>query len=77
MHPHRYFSRKVYYQHRNVQDDFLKKCPLSTNEVGKGKDLVPKNPRLLIGDGFYDKGNFIRDVENTMGGLELFRKWFS
>lgn len=73
----RYFYRKTDYQHRNVHDDPLKKILLSTNEAVKGKELVPKNPRLMIDEGFYDKGNQPRDAKTSMGGLELFRKWFS
>lgn len=49
------FSKKLDYQQRNVLDDFLEKLPLSTNEAAKGKELVPKNPRLLVSEGFYDK----------------------
>lgn len=51
------FFGKVDYQHRNAHDDFLEQLPLTTNEVAKEKEIVPKNPRLLIGEGFYDKAN--------------------
>lgn len=57
MPPQRDFSGKVDYQQRNVHDDFLEQLPFSTNETAKGKELVPKNPRLLVSEDFYDKAN--------------------
>lgn len=63
------------YQHQNVHDNFLEQFPLSTNKKTKGKELAPKNPRIIISEGFYDKGNWVRDAETSIGGLELFRKW--
>ena len=32
---------------------------------------------MAIVEGFYDKANWVRDAQVSMGGLELFKKWFS
>lgn len=61
MAPRRDFTRKVNYQDRNICDDFLEQLTMSTNVGAKAKELVPKKPRLRIGDGLYDKGNWLRD----------------
>ena len=59
-----------------MYDDFLEQLPISTNQNAKGKELVPKILGLRIDEGFYDKGNWLRDANTSMSGLELFRKWF-
>ena len=43
----------------------------------KGHEILPKNPMLKVDEGFYDKINFIKDVETFVGGMDLFRRWFS
>lgn len=55
------FTGKVNYQERAICDDFLEQLTMSTNATAKMKELVPKAPRLRIGDGLYDKGNWLRD----------------
>lgn len=76
MPPRKDFSRKVDYLKKDVHDDFLEKIPSSVNEIKKGREFIPKNPRLLVSEGFYDKDHCLRDVEVSIGGLELFKKWF-
>lgn len=49
---------------------------MSTNAGAKAKELVPKNPCLKIGDGLYDKGNWLRDPEIGLLGLGLFKVSF-
>lgn len=49
---------------------------LSMNELVKCRELILKIPRLLVGEGLYEKENWLRDAEVSMGGLDLFRKWF-
>lgn len=61
MAPKREFSGKVNYQERAICDDFLEQLTLSTNVATKIKDLVPRAPHLKIGEGLYDKGNWLRD----------------
>ena len=61
----------------NIHAEFLEQSNASTNDSAKGKELVPKAPRLKIDEGSYDKGNLLRDAQTSMGGLELFKKWFS
>lgn len=60
-----------------VHDDFLEQMPLSMNELARGREMIPKIPRLLVSEGFYEKENWLRDVEVSMGGLEHFNKWFA
>lgn len=67
MPPRRDFSGKVDYHLRAMHDGFLEQLPQSTNESSKGKELVPKNPRLLVIEGFYDKANWLRDVQTYDG----------
>ena len=43
--------------YKRVVHDFLEKMPKSMNELGRGKKFIPKNPRLLVNEGFYDKEN--------------------
>ena len=61
----------------SVHDDFLEQFPLSMHEITKGRELIPKYPREIIAEGFYDKANWVRDAQVSVGGLELFKKWFS
>ena len=42
------------------------------NELARAKELTPKIPRLLVSEGFYDKANWLRDVEVSIGGLGIF-----
>lgn len=65
------------YLKRFVHDNFLEKMPPSINELTKGREFIPKNSRLVVSEGFYDKANYLRDVEVSVGGLELFKKWFA
>jgi hypothetical protein len=76
MPPCKDFSSKVDYLKRSIHDDFLEQMPPFVNELTKGREFIPKNPRLLVSEGFYDKANYLRDVEVLVGGLELFKKWF-
>ena len=46
------------------------------NKLARGKQFIPKSPRLLVSKGFYDKENWLRDAQVTIGGLDLFQKWF-
>ena len=43
----------------------------------KGRELLPKNPKMMIGEGLYNRSNLLRDVDTTMGGMDLFKSWFS
>lgn len=56
---------------------FLVKFPLSVHEITKGREFIPKIPRVAVEEGFYDKANRIQDAHVSMGGFGLFRKWFS
>ena len=49
----------------------------STNDVVKGHAMLPKNPRLKVEEGFYDRSNLIRDIETFVGGMDLFQRLFS
>lgn len=69
----RELTGKVNYQDQNICDDFLEQLTMSTNVGAKAKELVPKNPRLKIGDGLYDKVNWLRDPETGLLGLGLFK----
>lgn len=77
MAPKREFSRKVNYHERAICDDFLEQLMLSTNVASKMKELVLRAPRLKIGEGLYDKGNWLRDPQIGMFGLGLFKVGFS
>ena len=57
MPPWKDFSRQTNYLKRSVHDGFLEKIPLSVNEITKGRELIPKNPRVAIAEGFYDRAN--------------------
>lgn len=76
MAPRRDFTRNVNYQEKAIYDDFLEQLTVSTNVAAKIKELVPKAPRLRIGDGFYDKGNWLRDPQIGISGLGLFKVGF-
>lgn len=69
-------TRKLNYQDRNIYDGFLEQLTMSTTIGAKAKELVPNNPRLKIGDGLYDKGNWLRDPEIGILGLGLFKVGF-
>ena len=58
---------------RNLHDDHLEQLRNSTNDVEKGHELIPKNPKLMVGEGFYDRRNLLRDVETIVGGMDLFK----
>lgn len=73
MAPKREFSGKVDYLERSVCEDFLEQLTLSTNQASKAKELVPRAPRLRIGEGLYDKGNWLRDPQVGLSGLGLFK----
>ena len=77
MPPQRDFSGKVDYMQRNLHDDLLEQLRNSTNDVVKGHELIPQNPRMTVGEGFYDQRNFLRDIETTHRGMDLFKSWFS
>lgn len=49
---------------------------MATNFGARAKELVPKNPHLKIGDGLYDKGNWLRDPKIGISGLNLFKVGF-
>jgi hypothetical protein len=77
MPPRRDFSRKVDYKLRNVHDNLLELLRSSTNEVVKGKGLIPKVPFMKIDDNLYDNRNLLKDAQLSISGMELFRRWFS
>ena len=62
---------------RNLHDDLLEQLRNSRNDVAKGRELIPKNPKLMVGEGFYGRSNLLGDVETTVGGMDLFKWWFS
>lgn len=76
MAPKREFLDKVNYLERSVCDDFLEQLTFSTNQASKAKELVPRAPRLKIGEGLYDKGNWLRDPQVGLSGLGLFKVGF-
>ena len=62
---------------RNLHNDLLEKLRNCTNDVAKGCELIPQNPKLMVGEGFYDRSNLLKDVETAMGGMDLYKWWFS
>lgn len=52
-----FFGMKDYLK-RLVHDEFLEKMPPSFNELTKGREFIPKNPRLVVSEGFYNKANY-------------------
>ena len=56
------FSWKLDYKQRNVHDDLLEKLKNSTNEVPKGRTLIPKTLHLRIDEGLYDNGDFLKNA---------------
>ncbi len=77
MPPRKEFTRKMDYLKHSMHDDFLEQFPLSVHEITKGRELIPKHPRVVVVEGFYDKANWVRDAQVSMGCLILFKKWFS
>ena len=77
MPPQRDFSSKVDYMQRNLHDDLLEQLKNSTNDMVRGCELIPKNPRMLVGEGLYNQSNLLRDMDTTMGGMDLFKRCFS
>ena len=39
--------------------------------------MTSLNPRLRLGDGLYDKGNWVQDAHTSQTSLNLFKKWFA
>ena len=74
MPPRRDFSRKTDCMQRNLDDDLLEQLRNSTNDMVKGNDLIPKNPKMMVGEGFYDMSNFLRNLETIVGGMDLFKR---
>lgn len=70
------FFGKVNYQERAICDDFLEQLTLSTNQESKVTELVPRAPCLKIGEGLYDKGNWLRDPHVGLSRLGLFKVGF-
>ena len=62
---------------RNLRDDLLQQLRNSINDVVKGRELLPKNPKMMLGEGLYNKANLLRDVDTSVGGMDLFKRWFS
>ena len=58
---------------RNLHDDLLEQLRNSTNDVAKGHELIPKNPKLMVRQGLYDRSKLLRDVETLVGGMDLFK----
>ena len=77
MPPRRDFSGKADYMQRNLHDDLLEQLRNSTNDVVKGRELLPKNPKMMLGEGLYNRANLLRDVDTSVGGMDLFKRWFS
>ena len=57
MPPRKEFSVQTNYLKRVLHDDFLKQFPLSINEITKGRELIPNNPKVVVAEGFYDREN--------------------
>ena len=62
---------------RNLHDDLLEQLRNSTNDVVKGRELLPKNPKMMLGEGLYNRANLLRDVDTNVGGMDLFKRLFS
>ena len=62
---------------RNLHDDLLEQLWNSTNDVVKGRELLPKNPKMMLGKGLYHRENLLKDVDTSVGGMDLFRRWLS
>ena len=77
MPPRRDFSGKADYMQRNLHDDLLEQLRNSTNDVVKGQELLHKNPKMLLGEGLYHRANLLKDVDTSVGGMDLFKRWFS
>ena len=59
---------------RNIHDDLLEQLTNSTNYVAKGWELLPKNPRMMLGEELYHRENLLKDVDTSVGGMDLFRR---
>ena len=59
MPPQKYFYGQIEYSKRGLHDDFLEQFPLAVHEITKGRELIPKNPRVVVAEGFYDKANWV------------------
>ena len=57
---------------RNLHNDLLEQLRDSTNDVVKRCEILPKNPSLKVEEGFYDRSNFLRDVETSVSGMDVF-----
>ena len=77
MPPRRNFSGKADYMQRNLHDDLLEQLRNSTNDVVKGRELLLKNPRMMLGQGLCHIENLLKDVDTSVGGMDLFKRWFS
>ena len=77
MPPRRDFSGKVDYMQRNLHDDLLEQLRNSTNDVVKSRELLPKNSKMMLGEGLYNRVNLLTDVDTSVGGMDLFKRWFS
>ena len=62
MPPQKEFTGQADYIKHSIHDDFLEKFPFSMHEITKGRELIPKEPRELIAEGFYDRENLVRDA---------------
>ncbi len=51
MPPRKNFFGHTEYSKRGVHDDFLEQFPLLVHEITKGRELIPKNPRVAITKG--------------------------
>ena len=43
----------------------------------KGCEMIPKNPKMMVGEGFNDRSNLLKDDETSVSGMDLFQRWFS
>ena len=32
---------------------------------------------MMLGEGLYHRGNLLKDVDTSVGGMDLFKRWFS
>ena len=62
MPPKKGFLGQENYLDRNVHDDLLELLLESSIETIQVKKLTSLNPMLRIVDGFFDKGNWVRDT---------------
>ena len=62
MPPRKEFTAQKDYLKHSVHNDFLEQFPLLVHEITKGRELIPKHPRVVVAEGFYDKANWVRDA---------------